>query len=120
MCSSDLAGLIFKWLKGQGGIEAIGETNRRKATLLYDAIDQSGYYKNPVARDCRSWMNVPFTIPNPELEKTFVAEASKAGLTNLEGHRSVGGMRASIYNAMPIAGVEALVAFMRDFQRRYG
>ena len=115
-----MAGLIFKWLKAEGGIDAIGEANRRKATMLYEAIDQSGYYKNPVARECRSWMNVPFTIPNPDLEKTFVAEAAKAGLANLEGHRSVGGMRASIYNAMPIAGVEALIAFMRDFQRRHG
>ena len=115
-----MAGLVFKWLKAEGGLVAIGERNRRKATMLYDAIDQSGYYKNPVARECRSWMNVPFTIPNPELEKTFVAEAAKAGLTNLEGHRSVGGMRASIYNAMPVAGVEALIGFMRDFQKRHG
>lgn len=115
-----MAGLVFKWIKSEGGLAAIGERNRLKAAMLYDAIDQSGYYQNPVARECRSWMNVPFTVPNPEFEKPFVAEAAKAGLTNLEGHRSVGGMRASIYNAMPVAGVEALIAFMRDFQRRNG
>jgi phosphoserine aminotransferase len=115
-----MAGLVFQWLKREGGLAAIGERNRRKAEMLYKAIDESGYYKNPVARDGRSWMNVPFTIPNPDLEKTFVAEAAQAGLANLEGHRSVGGMRASIYNAMPVAGVEALIAFMQDFQRRHG
>ncbi len=115
-----VAGLIFQWLKRHGGLAATGERNRLKAETLYKAIDGSGYYRNPVALNCRSWMNIPFTIPNPELEKTFVAEAAKAGLANLEGHRSVGGMRASIYNAMPLAGVEALVAFMQDFQRRNG
>ena len=115
-----IAGLIFQWLKRQGGLAAIGERNRRKAERLYSAIDGSGYYRSPVAPECRSWMNVPFTIPNPELEKTFCAEAAKAGLANLEGHRSVGGMRASIYNAMSIEGVEALIAFMADFQRRHG
>jgi phosphoserine aminotransferase len=114
------AGLVFKWLKDQGGLAAIGERNRAKAETLYRAIDESGYYRNPVARNCRSWMNVPFTIPNPELEKTFLAEAAQAGLANLEGHRSVGGMRASIYNAMPAEGVDALVGFMREFQRRHG
>ncbi len=115
-----VAGLIFQWLKRLGGLAAIGERNRIKAETLYRAIDESGYYRNPVSRNCRSWMNVPFTIPNPALEKPFVAEAAKAGLANLEGHRSVGGMRASIYNAMPLAGVEALVAFMKEFQRRNG
>ena len=115
-----VAGLVFQWLKRLGGLAAIAERNRRKAETLYKAIDGSGYYRNPVALDARSWMNVPFTIPNPELEKTFVAEAAKAGLANLEGHRSVGGMRASIYNAMPQEGVDALVAFMKDFQRRNG
>ncbi len=114
------AGLVFQWLKRQGGLAAIAQRNRAKADLLYRAIDESGYYRNPVAKNARSWMNVPFTIPNPELEKTFVAEAAKAGLTNLEGHRSVGGMRASIYNAMPLEGVQALVDFMREFQRRHG
>jgi len=115
-----IAGLVFQWLRRNGGLEATGERNRIKAQTLYRAIDDSGYYRNPVALDCRSWMNIPFTIPNPDLEKTFVAEAAKVGLANLEGHRSVGGMRASIYNAMPLAGVEALVAFMNDFQRRNG
>jgi phosphoserine aminotransferase len=115
-----VAGLVFQWLKKHGGLAAVAERNRRKAETLYRAIDESGYYRNPVARNARSWMNVPFTIPNPDLEKTFVAEAAKAGLANLEGHRSVGGMRASIYNAMPQAGVDALVSFMQDFQRRNG
>ena len=114
-----MAGLVFQWLKRQGGLGVIGERNRVKAETLYRAIDSSGYYKSPVAPNARSWMNVPFTIPNPDLEKTFCAEAAKAGLANLEGHRSVGGMRASIYNAMPQAGVEALVAFMKDFQQRH-
>ena len=112
------AGLVFEWLKKNGGLEAMAERNRAKAEKLYSAIESSGYYKNPVAKNCRSWMNVPFTLPDPNLDKTFVAEASKAGLTNLEGHRSVGGMRASIYNAMPPEGVDALIAFMQDFQRR--
>ena len=114
-----MAGLVFQWLKRQGGLSVIGERNRVKAETLYRAIDSSGYYKSPVAPNARSWMNVPFTIPNPDLEKSFCAEAAKAGLANLEGHRSVGGMRASIYNAMPLAGVEALVAFMQDFQQRH-
>lgn len=115
-----IAGLVFKWLEAQGGIAAIGERNRRKAQTLYQAIDESGYYRNPVAKNCRSWMNVPFLLPREELEAPFLAEAHKAGLTNLAGHRSVGGLRASIYNAMPQEGVDALVAFMRDFQRRNG
>ncbi|MBK7250851.1 MAG: 3-phosphoserine/phosphohydroxythreonine transaminase [Gammaproteobacteria bacterium] len=115
-----IAGLVFKWLKRQGGLGAMAERNRAKAVRLYRAIDESGWYANPVAKPGRSWMNVPFTVPDPALEKTFLAEAGAAGLTNLEGHRSVGGMRASIYNAMPPAGVEALVAFMTDFQRRHG
>ena len=115
-----MAGLVFQWLKRQGGLDVIGERNRTKAELLYNAIDSSGYYKSPVAPNARSWMNVPFTIPNPDLEKTFCAEAAKVGLANLEGHRSVGGMRASIYNAMPQSGVEALVTFMKDFQQRHG
>ena len=115
-----MAGLVFQWLKRQGGLAVVGERNRLKAETLYRAIDQSGYYRNPVAVNARSWMNVPFTIPDPALEKTFCAEALTAGLANLEGHRSVGGMRASIYNAMPTEGVQALVDFMGDFQRRHG
>lgn len=115
-----VAGLVFKWLLGLGGLDAIGKRNHEKARRLYAAIDSSGFYKNPVAVEARSWMNVPFTIPDPNLDKTFISEAGKAGLTNLEGHRSVGGMRASIYNAMPIEGVDALIAFMGEFQKRYG
>ena len=115
-----MAGLVFSWLKRQGGLGVIGERNRIKAEKLYAAIDGSGFYRSPVARECRSWMNVPFTVPNPDLEKVFCAEAAKVGLANLEGHRSVGGMRASIYNAMPIEGVDALITFMGEFQRRHG
>ncbi len=115
-----IAGLVFQWLKAQGGLEAMAQRNQRKAKLLYDAIDQSGFYNSPVDPDCRSWMNVPFTLANAELDKTFLAEAKKAGLLTLSGHRSVGGMRASIYNAMPEEGVKALVDFMQDFARRNG
>jgi len=115
-----LAGLTFKWLKANGGLAWIAERNRAKAAKLYDAIDSSGFYKNPVAKPYRSWMNVPFTLAKPELDKTFISEAKAAGLTNLEGHRSVGGMRASIYNAMTPQGVDALIGFMKEFQRRHG
>src|SRR5687767_740170 len=115
-----LAALVFEWLKEQGGVAAIGEINERKAAKLYAAIDSSGYYKNPVEKACRSRMNVPFTLPDPALDKPFLQEAQAAGLTNLKGHRVVGGMRASIYNAMPEAGVDALVAFMGDFAQRHG
>jgi phosphoserine aminotransferase len=115
-----LAGLVFKWLKAQGGLAVIAERNRAKAEMLYGYIDASGWYMNPIARDARSWMNVAFRLADPGLDKAFLAEAARQGLTNLEGHRSVGGMRASLYNAMPLAGVEALVAFMRDFARRHG
>ena len=114
------AGLVFKWLKRQGGLGAMGALNQAKAHKLYQTIDESAFYRNPVAPACRSWMNVPFTLARPELDKTFVAEAALAGLVNLEGHRSVGGMRASLYNAMPMAGVDALVSFMREFVRRHG
>jgi len=115
-----LAGLVFQWLKKQGGLAGMAEINRRKADKLYAAIDGSAFYKNPVDPACRSWMNVPFTLANPELDATFLAEAKKAGLVTLKGHRSVGGMRASIYNAMPEAGVQALVDFMADFEKRNG
>jgi len=115
-----IAGLVFKWIKAQGGLAAMAERNRVKAEKLYRAIDESGFYRNPVAKNCRSWMNVPFTLARPELDKKFLEEAEAAGLTNLAGHRSVGGMRASIYNAMPPEGVDALIAFMREFERRYG
>jgi phosphoserine aminotransferase len=115
-----VAGVVFQWLKRQGGLEAMARRNRAKAELLYSAIDGSGFYRSPVSRDCRSWMNVPFTLPRPDLDKLFASEARAAGLVALEGHRSVGGMRASLYNAMPIEGVQALVAFMGEFARRHG
>jgi phosphoserine aminotransferase len=115
-----LSGLVFKWLKRQGGLAAMAERNRAKAELLYSTIDQSGFYRNPVDPACRSWMNVPFVLAKPALDKTFVAEAGEAGMTNLAGHRSVGGMRASLYNATPIDAVRALTEFMREFARRHG
>ncbi len=115
-----LAGLVFKWLKKQGGVEAMAKLNDRKATKLYAAIDQSEFFANPIAKSSRSMMNVPFTLADASLEKTFLSEAESAGLLNLQGHRSVGGMRASIYNAVPEAAVDALITFMADFEKRYG
>ena len=115
-----LAGLVFQWLKKNGGLTQMAAVNRRKAEKLYAAIDNSGFYKNPVDTACRSWMNVPFTLADSELDTVFLSEAKAAGLVTLKGHRSVGGMRASIYNAMPEAGVDALVAFMADFAQRHG
>ena len=115
-----VAGLVFQWLKREGGLAAMAARNRAKAEALYAAIDASPFYSNPVAHNCRSWMNVPFRLAKPELDRTFLVQAEAAGLANLAGHRAVGGMRASIYNAMPAAGVTALVDFMRDFERRYG
>ncbi len=115
-----LAGLVFEWLKEIGGLKGMAAINKRKADKLYAAIDGSDFYANPVDPTCRSWMNVPFTLANPELDKTFLAEAEKVGLTTLKGHRSVGGMRASIYNAMPEAGIDTLVSFMADFEKRNG
>ncbi len=115
-----IAGLMFRWLAEQGGVAAIAQVNRRKADKLYAAIDDSGLYANPVAPANRSRVNVPFTLARPELDQPFLAQAREAGLVNLEGHRSVGGMRASIYNGMPEAGVDALIAFMREFERAHG
>jgi phosphoserine aminotransferase len=116
-----MLGLVTKWLLEQGGLEAIGRRNAEKAKLLYDAIDGSeGYYRPHARSDSRSLMNVTFRLPSEDLEKAFVAEAEKKGLDGLKGHRSVGGIRASIYNAFPRAGVEALVSHMKDFQRRNG
>ena len=115
-----LAGLVFKWLKGKGGLAAMAEINQRKSAALYAAIDGSGFYNNPVDVNCRSWMNVPFTLADAELDAKFLAEAKEVGLVTLKGHRSVGGMRASIYNAMPEAGVQALIDFMADFEKRNG
>jgi phosphoserine aminotransferase len=115
-----IAGLVFKWLQRKGGLAAMGAQNRRKAADLYAQIDRTGFYRNPVQRECRSIMNVPFTLANPELDKLFLADAKLAGFTNLEGHRSVGGMRASIYNAVSPADVAALIGFMQEFERRHG
>ena len=102
------------------GVAAMEERNRAKAELLYGFIDASPFYSNPVTPAYRSWMNVPFLLADPELDKQFVSEAEEAGLTNLAGHRSVGGMRASLYNAMPLDGVQALVDFMKEFERTHG
>jgi phosphoserine aminotransferase len=115
-----IAGLVLKWVQSQGGLEAMGARNRAKAELLYRAIDESQFYRNPVAKACRSWMNVPFTLARAELDQLFLTEAKAAGLVSLAGHRSVGGMRASLYNAMPLEGVQALAGFMKEFQRRHG
>lgn len=111
------AGLVFKWLLAQGGLAVMAQRNRAKAELLYRTIDESGFYRNPVEPSCRSWMNVPFTLAQPQLDARFLTEAKAAGLTNLQGHRSVGGMRASLYNAMTLEGVMALSEFMREFAR---
>jgi phosphoserine aminotransferase len=115
-----MAGLVFKWLKRGGGLAATATRNRIKAEALYTAIDASPFYRNSVAKDARSRMNVTFTLHAPDLDAEFLAEAAAAGLQGLKGHRVLGGMRASLYNAMPLSGVEALIAFMRDFERRHG
>jgi phosphoserine aminotransferase len=113
-------GLTMKWLKGLGGLDAIAKINERKAGKLYAEIDRTGFYRGTAAKDSRSLMNVTFRLPSEELEKAFVKESTAAGLDGLKGHRSVGGMRASIYNAFPEEGVEALVQFMREFERKHG
>jgi phosphoserine aminotransferase len=116
-----LAGLVFKWMLSEGGVEEFARRNARKSAMLYDAIDGSGgFYRNDVAPAARSRMNVPFFLHDAALDATFLKESKAAGLLALKGHRVLGGMRASIYNAMPEAGVRALVDFMRDFQSRYG
>lgn len=115
-----LAGLVFKWLKAQGGVEAMGRLNQRKASKLYDFVDASDFYANPIAPRFRSWMNVPFTLADDALNDEFLAGANDRQLLNLKGHRSVGGMRASIYNAMPEAGVDALIDYMAEFARERG
>jgi phosphoserine aminotransferase len=112
-----VAGLVFDWIKRQGGLQAMGEFNSAKAGKLYAAIDGSEFYANPVAIDYRSWMNVPFTLAKPELDGEFLKQAEQAGLMNLKGHRSVGGMRASIYNAVSMDAVDALLSFMENFER---
>lgn len=115
-----LAGLVFDRIKQLGGLDSVAAINQRKAQKLYAAIDNSGFYANPVEVSSRSWMNVPFTLANADLDKPFLTEAAAAGLVTLKGHRSVGGMRASIYNAMPEEGVDALISFMQDFEKRNG
>jgi phosphoserine aminotransferase len=114
-----IAGLVFEWLKKNGGLKAMGEINRRKAEKLYAFIDASGgFYRNPVEQQSRSWMNIPFTLKDPALDEAFLKGAKAAGMIQLKGHRSVGGMRASIYNAMPEAGIDSLIAYMRDFMQK--
>jgi phosphoserine aminotransferase len=115
-----VAGLVFKWLKQQGGLVSIEKTNVQKAKLLYDYLDASGFFKSVVAKEDRSRMNVPFKLANEALDGEFLKGAEKQGMVQLKGHRSVGGMRASIYNAMPIEGVQALVAYMKEFEAKHG
>ncbi len=115
-----IAGLVFKWLKRQGGVAAIEKINIAKAALLYDYLDSTQFYRNPVAKDCRSRMNIPFSLHDESLNELFLESAKERGLVQLKGHSSVGGMRASIYNAMPMDGVRALVDYMRDFEKQHG
>jgi phosphoserine aminotransferase len=115
-----VAGLVFRWIRDKGGLAAMAEHNRAKAAILYDVLDASRFYTSPVAKADRSLMNVPFRLPNESMDDAFLKGAQAAGMVQLKGHRSVGGMRASIYNAMPIAGVQALVAYMREFEARHG
>ena len=115
-----ICGKVFKWLKKQGGLSAMKAYNEKKAKILYDYLDESKLFKGTVRKEDRSLMNVPFVTGDKELDAKFVKEAEAAGFVNLKGHRSVGGMRASIYNAMPIEGVEKLVSFMKDFEEKNG
>lgn len=115
-----LAGLVFQWLKRQGGLAEMAKINERKANKLYTAIDASDFYSNPVDPRYRSWMNIPFTLADSSLDEQFLTTAAEQGLLSLKGHRDLGGMRASLYNAMPEAGVDKLVWFMSDFERRFG
>ena len=115
-----LAGLVFKWLIAQGGLEAMEAHNRAKQEKLYQYIDASDFYANPVAINNRSWMNVPFTLADAALDKAFLQKAEDARLLNLKGHRSVGGMRASIYNAVPMEAIDALISFMKGFEKEQG
>ncbi len=114
-----VADLVFKWLESEGGVEVIAERNRRKAQALYSCVDASNYYSNPIAVDCRSIMNVPFVLADASRDDEFLRRAGQAGLVGLKGHRSVGGMRASLYNAMPYSGIESLIDFMRDFEQHH-
>ena len=114
-----LCGLMFRWIRDEGGVDVMEARSLERSAKLYAAIDASNFYNNPVAPRYRSRMNVPFTLPDEGLEKPFLDQAQEAGLVTLEGHRSVGGLRASLYNGMPMAGVEALIAFMQDFEQRH-
>jgi phosphoserine aminotransferase len=115
-----IAGLVFKWLKALGGVAEMEKRNIEKANLLYDYLDTTRFYRNPVAKEDRSRMNVPFTLADAKLDEPFLKGAVERGMVQLKGHRSVGGMRASIYNAMPIEGVQRLVDYMREFEKRHG
>jgi phosphoserine aminotransferase len=115
-----IAGLVFQWLKKQGGVAAMEQRNIAKAALLYDYLDSTGFYRTKIASNCRSRMNVPFFLADETLNDAFLAGAKEIGLLQLKGHKSVGGMRASIYNAMPLAGVQALVAYMKEFEKQHG
>ena len=115
-----VAGLVFEHLKKRGGLDAVADVNRRKAEKLYAAIDSSAFYSNPIQKHCRSLMNVPFILADAELDALFLQQSDSLGLKNLKGHRSVGGMRASIYNAMPEEGVDVLITFMQDFEKENG
>jgi phosphoserine aminotransferase len=115
-----VAGLVFKWLKQLGGLPAIEKRNIEKAKLLYDFLDSSAFFRNPVDKEDRSRMNIPFTLAKPDLDGAFLKGAEERGMVQLKGHRSVGGMRASIYNAMPLEGVQRLVEYMKDFEKRHG
>ena len=115
-----MAGLVFQWMKQQGGVKKMEEINIAKAQLVYDYLDQTEFYHSPVAKEDRSRMNVPFSLRNDQLDEEFLKQAKARGLSELKGHRSVGGMRASIYNAMPVEGVRTLVEFMREFEKTHG
>jgi phosphoserine aminotransferase len=115
-----IAGLVFEWLQRQGGIKAIEARNIQKAALVYDYLDATKFYATSVRREDRSRMNIPFRLHDPALDEAFLKGAKEAGMVQLKGHRAVGGMRASIYNAMPVEGVRALVSYMKDFERRHG
>jgi phosphoserine aminotransferase len=115
-----IAGLVFEWIEASGGVERMAQLNQQKADSLYQYLDQSDFYRNDIPSEVRSYMNIPFQIVDESLHGRFISEAEEAGLSSLKGHRSVGGMRASIYNAMPIEGINALIAFMREFESKAG
>ena len=115
-----MLGLVMQWLIGKGGLQAIAAVNERKAAKLYSEIDRTGFYRGTAQKDSRSIMNVTFRLPSEDLEREFVKDAEAAGLDGLKGHRSAGGIRASLYNAFPEAGVDALVNFMKQFEQRHG